>query len=88
MKATLFEPTRHRTPPRQAGAARGLDRARATPCQGMTLLGEPLKVRAMLGLVLSLARSWIAAAGPLARLVAGDAAVPLEPTPPPVREPA
>ncbi len=54
---------------------------------GVTLLGEPLTVGAILGLVLILAGSWIAAEGRWPGQSRALPAAPLEP-PPPVREPA
>ncbi|MEA2194494.1 MAG: hypothetical protein QOG42_928 [Solirubrobacteraceae bacterium] len=53
---------------------------------GVTLLGEPLTVGAILGLILILAGSWVAAEGRWPGRSRATPAVPLEP-PPPVHEP-
>ncbi len=53
---------------------------------GVTLLGEPLTLGAILGLVLILAGSWVAAEGRWPGRSRATPALPLEP-PPPVREP-
>jgi drug/metabolite transporter (DMT)-like permease len=55
---------------------------------GVTLLGEPLTVGAILGLILILAGSWIAAEGRWPGQSRATPAVPLEPPPAPAREPA
>jgi drug/metabolite transporter (DMT)-like permease len=54
---------------------------------GVTLLGEPLTLGAILGLILILAGSWVAAEGRWPGRSRATPAAPLEP-PPPVREPA
>jgi drug/metabolite transporter (DMT)-like permease len=54
---------------------------------GVALLGEPLTLGAVLGLILILAGSWVAAEGRWPGRARATPAVPLEP-PPPVREPA
>jgi drug/metabolite transporter (DMT)-like permease len=55
---------------------------------GVTLLSEPLTLGAILGLVLILAGSWVAAEGRWPGQPRALPAAPLEPVPEPVREPA
>ena len=54
---------------------------------GVTLLSEPLTLGAILGLVLILAGSWVAAEGRWPGQSRATPAMPLEPPPPPAREP-
>jgi len=55
---------------------------------GVTLLSEPLMLGAILGLILILAGSWVAAEGRWPGQSKATPALPLEPPPPAVREPA
>jgi drug/metabolite transporter (DMT)-like permease len=55
---------------------------------GVSLLSEPLTLGGLLGLALILAGSWIAAEGRLPGRPHAIPAAPLEPPPPPLREPA
>ena len=55
---------------------------------GVTLLSEPLTLGSILGLILILAGSWVAAEGRWPGRSRATPAMPLEPPPPPVREPA
>ena len=55
---------------------------------GVTLLSEPLTLGAILGLILILAGSWVAAEGRWPGQSKATPALPLEPPPPAVREPA
>lgn len=54
---------------------------------GVTLLSEPLTLGAILGLILILAGSWVAAEGRWPGQRRAVPAAPLEPAPPPAREP-
>ena len=55
---------------------------------GVTLLSEPLTIGAILGLILILAGSWVAAEGRWPGQSRAMPVAPLEPPPPPAREPA